>query len=75
MTLGEFKKKWEEVIRTLTEDDFARVFERWLNRCKKCVRIGGGYVEKSYEMHFVFNLNRFCFNCLVYFVPECTPYL
>ncbi len=47
MTLDEFKMKWEWVIRTLTEDDFARAFERWQQRCKKCVRIGGGYVEKS----------------------------
>jgi histone-lysine N-methyltransferase SETMAR len=47
MTLDEFKTKWEGVIRTLTEDDFARASERWPHRCKKCIRIGGGYVEKS----------------------------
>jgi histone-lysine N-methyltransferase SETMAR len=47
MSLDEFKQKWEGVIRTLTKDDFARAFERWLHRCEKCVRIGGGYVEKS----------------------------
>jgi histone-lysine N-methyltransferase SETMAR len=45
MSLVEFKTKWEGVMRTLTEDDLA--FERWQHRCKKCVRIGGGYVEKS----------------------------
>jgi histone-lysine N-methyltransferase SETMAR len=47
MTLDEFKTKWEGVIRTLTEEDFARAFARWQQRCEKCIRIGGGYVEKS----------------------------
>ncbi len=47
VTLDEFKTKWEGVVRTLTEDDFARAFERWLHRCEKCIRIGDGYVEKS----------------------------
>ncbi len=47
MTLDEFKTKWEGVARTLTEGDFARAFKRWQHRCKKCVRIGGGYVKKS----------------------------
>jgi histone-lysine N-methyltransferase SETMAR len=32
MSLDEFKQKWEGVIRTLTKDDFARAFERWLHR-------------------------------------------
>jgi histone-lysine N-methyltransferase SETMAR len=47
MSLDEFKTKWEGVVRTLTEDDFARAFERWQHRCKKCISIGSGYVEKS----------------------------
>jgi histone-lysine N-methyltransferase SETMAR len=47
LSLDEFKTKWEGVVRTLTKDDFARAFERWLERCEKCIRIGGGYVEKS----------------------------
>jgi hypothetical protein len=28
MSLDEFKTKWEGVVRTLTEDDFTRAFER-----------------------------------------------
>jgi hypothetical protein len=47
MSLEEFKMKWEGVVRMLTEDNFARAFERWQHRCEKCVRISGGYVEKS----------------------------
>ncbi len=47
MSLDEFKTKWEGVVRTLTEDNFARAFERWLHHCEKYVRIGSGYVEKS----------------------------
>jgi hypothetical protein len=30
----------------LTKDDFVRAFQRWLQGCKKFVRIKGGYVEK-----------------------------
>jgi hypothetical protein len=47
LSLDEFKTKWEGVVRMLTKDDFARAFERWLERCEKCIPIGGGYVEKS----------------------------
>jgi hypothetical protein len=27
--------KWEGVIRTLSKEDFARAFQRWLERCEK----------------------------------------
>jgi hypothetical protein len=47
LSLDEFKTKWEGVIRTLNKDDFAKAFERWLEHCEKCIRIGSGYVEKS----------------------------
>ena len=47
MTQEEFKKKWEGVLRMLSRDDFARAFRRWLEHCEKCIRINGGYVEKS----------------------------
>jgi hypothetical protein len=36
MTLTEFDTKREGVIRNLTQDDFARAFERWLEWCEKC---------------------------------------
>jgi hypothetical protein len=32
MSLGKVKKKWEGVIRILTEDDFTRAFKRCLQR-------------------------------------------
>jgi hypothetical protein len=41
-----FQKSWEGVIRTILKEDFAAAFRRWMERCKKCVRIGGDYVEK-----------------------------
>jgi hypothetical protein len=42
-----FKTKWEGVSETLTEDNFTMAFKRWLDRCKKVVRIGYGYNDKS----------------------------
>ena len=47
MMQEEFKKKWEGVLRTLSKDDFARAFTRWLESFEKCIRISGGYVENS----------------------------
>jgi [histone H3]-lysine36 N-dimethyltransferase SETMAR len=41
------KKTWEGVIRTIADEEFAVAFRRWYERCQKCIRIGGGYVEKS----------------------------
>ncbi len=34
MSLDKFKTKWEVVIRMLSKDDFARAFQRWLERSK-----------------------------------------
>jgi len=44
---GDFKKTWEGVSAKLQEEDFAAAFRWWLDRCEKCVDIGGGYVEKA----------------------------
>lgn len=41
------KTTWEGVISTIGEEEFAAAFRRWYERCEKCVRINGGYVEKS----------------------------
>ncbi len=41
------KTAWEGVIRTITADDFATAFRRWLERAEKCVRIAGNFVKKS----------------------------
>jgi hypothetical protein len=38
---------WEGAARTIAEEDYADPFRRWYERCEKCVRIGGRYVEKS----------------------------
>jgi hypothetical protein len=46
MTQDTFQKKWGGVLRTIAKDDFAAAFRRWKERCEKCVRVGGGYVEK-----------------------------
>jgi histone-lysine N-methyltransferase SETMAR len=47
MTQAEFKKEWEGVLRGVSKDEFARAFVRWYERCEKCIRIDGTYVEKS----------------------------
>jgi hypothetical protein len=41
------KKEWEGVLRGVSKDDFAKAFVRWYERCEKCIRINGSYVEKS----------------------------
>lgn len=47
LTSESFKRTWERLSRTISEDDFSAAFQRWLQRCEKCVNIGGNYVEKS----------------------------
>ncbi len=41
-----FQKSWEGVVRTILKEYFAAAFRRWMEPCKKCVGIGGDYVEK-----------------------------
>jgi hypothetical protein len=41
------KNAWEGVTRSITAVDFAAAFRSWLERCKKCVRLGGEFVKKS----------------------------
>jgi histone-lysine N-methyltransferase SETMAR len=42
------KKAWEGVMRGIAMEEFAVAFRRWLDHCSnKCIRINGGYVEKS----------------------------
>jgi hypothetical protein len=45
MTFTELKTMCKGVIRTITNDNFAKAFERWLERCEKCIPIGSNYVE------------------------------
>jgi histone-lysine N-methyltransferase SETMAR len=41
------KNAWEGVTRSLSVVNFTAAFRSWLERCKKCVRLGGEFVEKS----------------------------
>jgi histone-lysine N-methyltransferase SETMAR len=41
------KKIWEGVIRSITAEEFATAFRRWYDRCEKCIRVKGEYVEKT----------------------------
>jgi len=47
LTQQSLKKTWEGVTRGITAEEFAAAFRRWYERCEKCVKIGGGYVEKT----------------------------
>jgi hypothetical protein len=42
-----FKKGWCRLLRSIAKEEFDTVFAKWLERCEKCVQIGGMYVEKS----------------------------
>jgi [histone H3]-lysine36 N-dimethyltransferase SETMAR len=47
LTQDTLRSTWERAIRTITAEGFAAAYRRWLQRKKKCVHIGGVYVEKS----------------------------
>jgi histone-lysine N-methyltransferase SETMAR len=47
LTKETLKKEWEGVVRTLSAADFTSVFRWRYDRCKKCVNIAGGSVQKS----------------------------
>ncbi len=40
------QKVWCRASKTISKDDFTKAFERWVYRWEKCIRNGGGYVEK-----------------------------
>jgi hypothetical protein len=46
LSVESFKTSWEGAVRTVQQDEFAVAFRRWMERCEKCVRIVGEYVEK-----------------------------
>jgi hypothetical protein len=46
LTQETFKNSWEGVVRSIAKEDFAAAFRRWKERCEKCIRVGGNYVEK-----------------------------
>ena len=41
------RSAWERASKSVSVDRFATAFQRWLERHEKCVRLEGGYVEKS----------------------------
>ena len=47
LTPETFKKRWDGVAATLKKDDFTTAFQKWLERHRKCLRVGGTYVKKS----------------------------
>ncbi len=47
LTPETLKKTWDGVTRSIGLDEFAAAFRCWLDRCNKCIRLNGGYVEKS----------------------------
>jgi hypothetical protein len=47
LALNTFKITWERAIRIITAEKFAAVYRQWLEGNKKCVHIGGDYVQKS----------------------------
>jgi hypothetical protein len=70
------KTAWEGVIRTITADDFAMAFWPWFERAKKCVRIGGNFIQKSKKIKFLLPLTVcfFLFFNSVRFVRQDTSY-
>ena len=47
MSSETFSKMWFGVAATLTKDDFTAAYQKWLERHRKCIRVGGSYVDKS----------------------------
>ena len=41
---------WVGVITTISKKVFAAALCRWYERCKKCTKLKGNKVEKSYEI-------------------------
>ena len=46
LTQETFKKEWEWAVRTIKKEEFTTAFQRWLERCSKCIDVEGHYVEK-----------------------------
>jgi hypothetical protein len=45
MNQESFQKSSKGVIQTISKDDFAAAFRRWMERTKKCVQITCDYVK------------------------------
>jgi histone-lysine N-methyltransferase SETMAR len=47
LTPESLKNTREGVVRSIGVDKFAAAFRHWLDRFNKCIRLNGGYIEKS----------------------------
>ena len=47
LSVKTFKTRWDGVAATLTKDDYARCYAKWVERLRKCIRVAGSYIEKS----------------------------
>ena len=46
ITDSSVRTEWERAVNTLTTDDFRTAFNKWLERCNKCIDVEGRYIEK-----------------------------
>ncbi len=46
LTAETFTRSWERAVQRLCKDDFRAAFDKWLERCEKCIMKQGDYVEK-----------------------------
>ena len=47
MDAESFKKNWDGVTSTMTRDEYAQAFQKWVYHHRKCILIDGSYVEKT----------------------------
>ncbi len=47
ITGNSVRTEWERVCATIPKDDFAKAFEKWLDRFHKCFDKDGGYIEEK----------------------------
>ena len=45
--LPELRQEVMNIILNMKTEQFEKIFDDWLKRCKKCVELNGDYVEKS----------------------------
>ena len=45
--LLELRQEVMNIILNMKTEQFEKIFDDWLKRCKKCVELNGDYVEKS----------------------------
>jgi hypothetical protein len=48
--LASVPNKVMNIILNMKTEQFEKIFDDWLKRCKKCVELNGDYVEKRYHL-------------------------